>query len=546
MIKRILVKWCRDVIARKRRSKLRSMMRGYRKLKEESKLSEIQELKAELSAEELVQLGSKASKIMFGAAADNADILIKQYMYAKLLLNPKFNMAVLYSIGACVPIKYPLPGKWQKKLRNKGYIVDSFSCYLLWVSYIVLYFCFGVYRVIQVIISTIISKKNNIARKNEPYAYFANMSASNIPSCSERFEDRNIITWYKTWDRRHSDVEFLCHDAKRVKDFSIDGFKIHHFSFTKFSLFGLKSTSLFFLWCIKATAICLKDILLFRWWTLLLFEQFVLAALIRCTDKKFIAKDYFFHNSTWIYRPMWTYEAEKSGSRIMFYFYSTNVVEFIPKCGYPDNVNGWNLASWPNVLVWDEYQADFVKSKFNSVKDIKIVGPILISTSNSKLTIDSKFKNMKKAAIFDVLPRRSSVFQLLGTLTEYYSARIPIQFLNDVYDVMYENNMLILHKCKRNSRTTHPSYEAAMLNNGRETQVMVDPETSAIEVIAKADIVISMPFTSTAILARQQNKPSIFYDPFGDLEHDDRRHGVPIVVGKNNLREWLNCNLANE
>lgn len=45
---------------------------------------------------------------------------------------------------------------------------------------------------------------------------------------------------------------------------------------------------------------------------------------IKKNKKNNLAKKYYFNQSSHIYRPLWTYEAEKKGSEIIFYFYSTN------------------------------------------------------------------------------------------------------------------------------------------------------------------------------------------------------------------------------
>jgi len=50
------------------------------------------------------------------------------------------------------------------------------------------------------------------------------------------------------------------------------------------------------------------------------------------------------------------------------------------------------------------------------------------------------------------------------------------------------------------------------------------------------------PFTSTALIARELGKPSIYYDPFGICEKDDRAaHGIPILSGQKELQDWLSA-----
>ncbi|MDP3086736.1 MAG: polysaccharide biosynthesis PFTS motif protein [Methylotenera sp.] len=102
--------------------------------------------------------------------------------------------------------------------------------------------------------------------------------------------------------------------------------------------------------------------------------------------------------------------------------------------------------------------------------------------------------------------------------------------------------VLILWKRKRNiGSIAHTFYRhlADQLANNRHV-VLVDPEISAIRVIESCVAVISMPFTSTAIIAREMGKPSVYYDSSGLLQKDDRAaHGIPILSTSDELTRAL-------
>ena len=49
-----------------------------------------------------------------------------------------------------------------------------------------------------------------------------------------------------------------------------------------------------------------------------------------------------------------------------------------------------------------------------------------------------------------------------------------------------------------------------------------------------------MPFTSTALIAKHEGRPSVYYDPSGIVQAGDRAaHGIPILVGIDELQEWV-------
>ena len=70
--------------------------------------------------------------------------------------------------------------------------------------------------------------------------------------------------------------------------------------------------------------------------------------------------------------------------------------------------------------------------------------------------------------------------------------------------------------------------------------IEINPDASGYSVIEKWKAVISMPFTSTALIAKSLGKPSIYYDPSGIIQKDDRAaHGIPVITGKEELQSWV-------
>lgn len=101
---------------------------------------------------------------------------------------------------------------------------------------------------------------------------------------------------------------------------------------------------------------------------------------------------------------------------------------------------------------------------------------------------------------------------------------------------------MVFKKKRKIGSSIHPQYKfftEGLVNNVNFNSV--DPDISAIKVIEKCTAVISMPFTSTAIIARDMGKPSIYYDPDGIILKDDPgSHGIPIITGINELKLWVN------
>jgi polysaccharide biosynthesis PFTS motif protein len=141
-------------------------------------------------------------------------------------------------------------------------------------------------------------------------------------------------------------------------------------------------------------------------------------------------------------------------------------------------------------------------------------------------------------------PLRSSFHFGFSTLAELdYGNHVPVHFIQDIANCLKVYKGTIIHKRKRKSADNHlfKPY-TKMLDEllTKDKLISINPDTSAIRIIESCVAVISMPFTSTAILGRELGKPSVYYDPTGLIQKDDRgAHGIPIITGKMELTSWM-------
>jgi polysaccharide biosynthesis PFTS motif protein len=167
-----------------------------------------------------------------------------------------------------------------------------------------------------------------------------------------------------------------------------------------------------------------------------------------------------------------------------------------------------------------------------------VVGPIWFQSSAAEI----ESLRTRAVAVFDVQPHRESSYRSLGIATEYYVPRVACRFLLDIHAALTEcGGDMVLKRKREIGRSLHPRYRNAVEALGRAGGfTAVDPEISALRVIETCTAVISMPFTSTALLGRQLGKPSVYYDPFGIARNDDRAaHGIEVLSGPDELRAWL-------
>ncbi len=463
----------------------------------------------------------KIHNIFFGKNSLDIELSVRQYLTVRIL-GVSFNKEVLYSVGAKKPIRHPLPREWRNTLISKNIKVDNFSCTLLWYGYIFLLWGYGTLQWLKSFFGMFYRRPNLGS-----YIYFHGLSEHNI---SYDTKDHNIVNWYLQW--KNKNVDSICHSINGLSNFKYNGLSIVNTD----GLPKLKGRQMmyYYIWSMYLITYSFFMILIRPYYGLMLGE---ILKLVRTSfaDKDQLASDYLFHNSGPFYRPMWTYEVQRRGSRVLFYFYSTNN-EVFSQAGKVITQNPWHLINWPHYLTWDDFQKDFI-TKFDVHKPmVEVVGPIWFSSGRLSTRIPDR-----SVAVFDVIPFRPTWYILLGLGSEYYTCANSMKFLNDVRSVLSQNNMHMAHKIKRSNPLAHKYYVSGLKRlKKQEKYTDIDPDVDALQVIKKTEACISMPFTSTAIIAKHEGKPSVYYDPSGLIHKEDKAaHGIPVLSSINELEEWV-------
>lgn len=526
-----------DYLKRIKLSRLRAVMRGYRYLRAMGELDKIKLIKEDLASTRLLLVEKMGSEMIFGAGLNEAELIIKQYLLI-WVADLKFNKTLLYAIGKPEKkIGYILPPEWRDILKKHGFKVSGFWSALYWNGFLLLMMAYGLVKFFKIIAEgagSLFGDKYNFGR----YVFFCDIGIKNLPFSSNDGSSYDIITWYWQKFRNSNNLDRVGHSAKGTESTTVNGIPIEKFQSALPPLQSPPALLKITAWCIIAGTLAFIDIFRGRWWHPLIFAEAVLAAKARVNKPGSLAVEYLFHNSGWIYRPLWTYEAEKRGSVITLYFYSTNIETFKRPSGYVLQANNWNIINWPHYMVWDQFQADFIKRFKGPDANVSIVGAIWFQASRVKLPQ----LPARSVAIFDVQPMRDAYYETLGIDFEYYTPAVCNQFLTDIDKVLRENNAIMVYKRKRNLGTLiHYKYRNLLksLSEGSHF-ISVDADIAAQHMIEHCSFVISMPFTSTALIAKKIGKPSIYYDPFGLVQKDDcAAHGIEVIVGSSELEQWV-------
>jgi len=528
-----------EILRRKNRQKLRCIMRGYSFLKRSNQIGLVRNIKRDLVDSHFPEINRYSSRQLFGSSLPHAELLTRQFL-TQHRAGVALNKAILYSLGKkSTSIVYPLPKSWLAVLIKHGLRVDKKKSLLAWAYCITMYWGYGVLFIgylAAISLWAIIRRTSGTPKR---YAYFADLTFNNLPQPGLDGRSHDIFTWYSGWEERANQLDAFCHGVHVTKPTAVNGVNVEYLWRAVPVLQKFMSVITFVVWGLRAIVLSALDALLGRWWHAVVLAEAAKAKVMQLCEPGFLAVDYLFPFSGNVYRPMWTYEAEERGSRILCYFYSTFEQPKLPE-GYESQ--RWELggASWPICLVWDRYHADLVRREFEKNVIIKVVGGIWFTGSSAELPVFPK----KSIAVFDVQVHRKAVHFSFSTVAEHI-ARYPnrnIQFLQDIYSALSEYGVTMVFKKKREIGNRAIKKDSNFIQKLAQSGAVIpiDPGVSAIRVIERCAGVISMCFTSTALYMRDQDIPSVYYDPTGWIQKDDRgAHGIPILSGMDELRVWL-------
>lgn len=531
-------KFFSPLFGRAHRSKLRAYIRGFAILKNADQFGLIRRIGEDLSGARFSAIDRYASKSVFGAGHLHAERITRQYLLQRHA-GAALNKAILYSLARkSKGVVYPLPAAWQDVLITNGIAVDQRRSSFAWAIRVFLYWGFGLMTAGKLVARSLWELLQLNVAPTYRYAYFEELTSANLPQPGKDSQSHDICTWYSRWDGRAIELDALCHSVRDRDMTYIGGFRVAYISPPYKSLTKFTSILSFMVWGLKVISLSALDALRGHWWHAVLLSEAAKAKVVLLCNKP-SAEDYLFPFSGAIYRPMWTYEAEKKGARILCYFYSSYEQVKLPG-GYGSQLYEWGAASWPNFLVWDEYQANLIRADVDERSTIKIVGPIWFATSSIELPVVPE----RSIAVFDVQPHRRSAHFGFSTMAEYVAKNpdMHIQFLQDIHEVLSEYEVTMVYKGKRDIGNRSVKKYRRLIQTLTHTLdvISVDPNVSAIKVIEACKAVISMPFTSTALYFPSQKIPSAFYDPTGWIQKDDRgAHGLPILSGIGELRDWV-------
>lgn len=428
-------------------------------------------------------------------------------------------------------VALPIPAAWHAPLKAHGFPLRNRGSAWLCGGMAVTGLARGVRQIMRTLISA--SRGRLWAAPGGPYDVAVELPPSFLRGTVHN-ADYNFSDWLQ---RRAPKGGLWLHSNRRVPE---KGREIAESPLPDFP--DLSARAAFGLSALRLTVGAMVGLLFARPEGAIILPETVMLAHARAVGADRLARNYYFENSRWFSRPLFTrWAAGAAGSRAVLAFYSTNTDECLrlaPSDRMPCFTPGYQSMDWDRYLVWDDHQADLISAWGHERLRACVVGPVPLTDSAA----DLPHIPQRSVAVFDVAPLRPAGLAAIGLVSEYYRDSIAAAFLDDLREQSRHAGITLVLKQKRERKSSAPPlYEAALRRMQNAPHVIiVDPQISAARVVAACAATVSMPFSSPSLIAAREGKPAIFYDPTGRLIASSRQaHGLNLIQGTDALGHWL-------
>ena len=256
-------------------------------------------------------------------------------------------------------------------------------------------------------------------------------------------------------------------------------------------------------------------------------------------SKKFI-DNYFLTQSSMYNQKLWLTDLPNKKFKAIMLWYSTNsksVLSFISK----------HYNMWPEIFflradihyVWNHLEKKWLEN-YIPYGEVRTCGPVLFYNDTFK-SIKSFSSNQPDISIsvFDIVPRKDD-FALFYTFN-YWKAFLD-GVLESCKEIEKATNKKIKAFLKPKREMTHfslsPEY-IPYIESKKHDLVLLPTESSIYELCDISNVVVTIPFSSPAVLCHERKENSTYYDPSGVFVRPEPRLGVPICFSKEELKQFI-------
>ena len=375
------------------------------------------------------------------------DISLKQKLLKFSLDRDMAPALMLASAGSSFPVIARVPASWRSFLRVHGTRLH-FMSEILWKVEIFRKFLDGI-RCYQRL------NKNKQLAPAGYYAVLLGLHGNTYTSAQKSITAQDFFAWFRKrflWSRywivSESSQEYVsAGDCTWVS--------------TSFPALTVKAQTKFQVAAQKIICAALVNLCVGRWHETYMLADRLEESYMQLVPLQDLAKMYVFTNATYIYRPLWTYEAERRGAEISLFFYSTNTFNMALANGCHNGIApGYSLMSWPHIYTQHENHKKFLLNTMLYKADIHIVGHIPYEDN----ALDIDLPGQLKITYFDVQPFRVAFMASIGRPCHLYTEEVSRKAFEDLVSVADDMKANLFIKPKRNvGKRLSPGYRKMLL-----------------------------------------------------------------------------------
>jgi hypothetical protein len=474
---------------------------------------------------------------ILGVSNYEYEICLRQKLIQRLISTGFLGELYIHAAFHGRPICAPIPPEWRALLASVGVKLRHTTSGLAWVATTLRVYIAGLRRTISLIRHAWRPPPPCNDKHNE--IVLPGLAPGSVPTPGSMIGSRrDFVSWVA---KRHAGSGLIRAHVPGAAPADIAA-GITRVSEVFPSLNGIFSRIAFSAEALVSVLIATLSILTSRWsraW--LLADEVEARYAMRVLQP---STSYLFCNTEFQFRPLWTYFAAYIGSNIAVAFYSSNSLLLADLYDDQGNIrlqpNDYSMMNWPTYLVWNEHQLKTIEKNTKWPARFEVVGPPDFIDDDSD--IPPADKCALTCAVFDTSAFRPIVVADLGMLDPYYSAANVNAFVRDIRDALSANGVIMYYKRKRPlKRMAATAYRKHVEFVSRcPGVILVDPKLSASRLISHCDFTISIPYTSAALVAANEGKPSVFYDPTCGLSLRSKlSHGILVLRGRVELFKWV-------
>jgi polysaccharide biosynthesis PFTS motif protein len=283
-----------------------------------------------------------------------------------------------------------------------------------------------------------------------------------------------------------------------------------------------------------------NDLLMMKWWNIIFFSDGIDYKLFEFSRAK-LARNYYFLTESNNYKPIWAYVAEKKNSKIILLSISVQTEINSFECY---DYEGICSSTWNYYYPWNQNHKDYILNKLSD-KNVNI------NVINSYIPyrdcdVEISFPN-NSVCFFDYQNHKRNVPH--STLVDYTLAfgdgtahDLRKKCWLDLILMKKKFNFNIVTKKKRITETKLLFKKDLIFDKYLENNqvIFLDPNIAVERIVKKTKLVITLPFSSPAVIAQNVGVESIYYDAICNLDKNDpNRSNILIISGIDELTNYL-------